>query len=320
MPDLYLHNRKLDSIFDLLGEAENDLTASVGWALAYAPLFLAAFLSKLFVGMKGIEIDKIGLQEESEFAGYTDIEILGNRLHVIIEAKRGWNFPTEAQLRLYAKRLARTKKPFSALVVMSECSREYAERRLPHSISGSRIAHLSWKDIAHLSQVKQASHAEKRLMAELRAYLGRMITMQNQELNWVYVVALSRETIQGSSLTWQDIVMKKKRYFHPADKNWPKEPPNYLGFRYDGGLRSIHHVEKWEKVDSLSKAWPLVGRHFNAPYVLYKLGKPIIPQKEVKTGNLWSNGRVWAMLDLLLTCDTILDARNKSQGRMSSQE
>ena len=36
MADLSLHNRELNSVFELLGTKENDITYSVGWALAHS--------------------------------------------------------------------------------------------------------------------------------------------------------------------------------------------------------------------------------------------------------------------------------------------
>jgi hypothetical protein len=49
---------------------------------------------------------------------------------------------------------------------------------------------------------------------------------------------------------------------------------------------------------------------------IYRLGPAITPGKTVKTGKIFRNGRVWAMLDTLLTCDTISDARDLTQARL----
>ena len=49
---------------------------------------------------------------------------------------------------------------------------------------------------------------------------------------------------------------------------------------------------------------------------IYRLGPAIVPGKTVKTGNIYRNGRVWAMLDLLLTSDSISEARDKTQERL----
>ena len=50
-------------------------------------------------------------------------------------------------------------------------------------------------------------------------------------------------------------------------------------------------------------------------HFIYKLGPAIKPLKEVKTGNIYRSGRVWAMLDTLLTADTISEARDISKER-----
>ncbi len=44
MADLLLHGKRIDSVFQLLGGHENDITYSVGWVLAHSPAFLQAFL------------------------------------------------------------------------------------------------------------------------------------------------------------------------------------------------------------------------------------------------------------------------------------
>ena len=70
--------------------------------------------------------------------------------------------------------------------------------------------------------------------------------MQKFDSNWVYVVSLGSGTNPGRNIFWIDVVNDRGRYFHPVGKGWPKEPPNYMAFRYWGKLRSIHHVESYE--------------------------------------------------------------------------
>ena len=43
LSDLSLHGRKLESIFELLGSAEDDITYSLGWVLAHSPNLLRTF-------------------------------------------------------------------------------------------------------------------------------------------------------------------------------------------------------------------------------------------------------------------------------------
>lgn len=90
-----------------------------------------------------------------------------------------------------------------------------------------------------LSQFRGGTHAEKRLMQEFRNYIATIVNMQPQESNWVYVLALSNfEWAPG--LNFIQTVERRKRYFHPYGvRGWPKEPPNYIGFRYNGQLQAF---------------------------------------------------------------------------------
>jgi len=311
MLELYRHSQKLESVFELLGQEENHITASIGWVLANSPAFLDELMRHIFPGLKNLEINSVNLQESSPKGGYTDIELFGPNTRVIIEAKRGWVLPGKKQLQKYAKRL---KEPNRKLVVMSECSDDYARVHLVKQVKGIDVIHLSWKEISELTYPDFASHKEKHLLADLRKYLGRMVKMQNQESNMVYVVALSREIIEGGKLSWIEHVQKYNVYTYPVSPGWPKSPPNYVGFRYGGKLQSIHHVESWEIVDDLSD-WPEFGPEWDQPHFILKLGKAIIPPHDVKLGKLWTNARYWVMLDLLLTCKTLSDARKKTQKR-----
>jgi len=331
MTDLYLHGAEIKTVFDLLGSTENDITFSVGWALAQSEIFLSRLLDDLYPGRNYGRITAIRLQEfkggsdrKNDEHGYTDIEIEAERLHVIFEAKRGWSLPTDQQLTKYANHLERYTKVKKSIVVLSECSAEYVKNRLPNAINDIPILYRSWK---HLSQIVtksgyDGSHAEKRVLSELNKYLEGLITMQNQQSNCVYVVSLGNDTPEWSKLSWIEIVTKKQRYFHPfGSGGWPKDPPNYLGFRYYGKLQSIHHVDSYEIVDDLSRYIPEISRkkwnavHDRFSLVLYKLGEPIKPVADVRTGNVYRNGRVWAAIDLLLTCRTISEARDLTNER-----
>lgn len=54
------------------------------------------------------------------------------------------------------------------------------------------------------------------------------------------------------------------------------------------------------------------------PYFVYQLGSKIVPMNEVRTGNIYPSGRIWSHLDLLLTCEMISEARDKTQERISN--
>jgi hypothetical protein len=331
---LFLHGRQVSTVFELLGHKENDITFSLGWVLSQSPALRQRALRGLFPGADHGEFVSVRLQEWGKQPGYTDIEIETQRTHAIIEAKCGWVLPTKDQLAKYASRLAREPRD-CALLVISECSGEYARSRLPRTARRVRVEYRSWRRVWEWAREagRRGSHAEKRLLREFGSYLKGAVSVQNQESNMVYVVVLSPEVPEWSRVSYIEFVTKCKRYFHPygGTGGWPRNPPNYLGFRWDGQLQRIHHVEGYEIVTDLSAhIKQIIATRYHAvsrkhrwmddPMVLYRLGPPIVPGHTVKTGQVYANGRVWAALDLLLTCKTVSEAREKTRKRLAASQ
>ena len=142
--------------------------------------------------------------------------------------------------------------------------------------------------------------------------------MQNQRSNMVFVVSLGSGTPKWSQLSWQEIVAVRGRYFHPVGGGWPKEPPNYVAFRYGGRLQGIHHIDSWKITTDIHEDMPELTPGEWEPHFLYTLGPPVVPPKIIKTGRVYPSGRVWAALDLLLTCDSISQARDMTKKRLAA--
>src|SRR5450759_5179269 len=322
MPDLFLHKSRVDSVFSLLGEKENDITYSLGWAFSRSQHLLQSFLKKVLPRSLHFDTNKLEvvLQRKGE-TGITDIEIResnGTNIYVIIKAKRGWSVPKTAQLEKYVPRLRDTNRDGRLIVTMSECSDKYASAcHLPSKVKGIAVKHVSWEDIGLICKSCVKNHAEKRLMKDLRTYLATIVNMQKQDSNRVYVLSLGNQEC-APGLTFKQVVNERKRYFHPyGSGGWPKEPPNYIGFRYDGVLQSIHHIESAELFKNFHLHFPeYPDKEERKSYYLYKLGPAICPSREVKAGTIKRALRVWATLDLLLTCKTISEARDKSKKRL----
>ena len=332
MTDLFLHGREVKTVFDLLGDKENDITFSIGWAFAQCDSFLRLFLKGLFADDDVGETQAVQLQQ-SGGSGFTDIEIITDHAHVIVEAKRGWDLPEsiEQQITKYAQRFTASSR-HGLLVVMSEGADYYAMPRLPVRIGTTPVQYLSWKNVASIALESQrtSNHVGKRLLQELVQYLDGIMTLQNQTSNQVYVVALAGGKPDWSALSWQDIATQRHRYFHPVGGNgWPKTPPNYLGFRYSGRLQSIHHVDSYIVVpdrEAMASAFPEMPSDtweaqdlFSKAHFLYTLGPAILTSHEVRTGSIYPSGRVWAALDLLLTSQTISEARVLTQQRTNQE-
>src|SRR5579862_2078421 len=100
MAQLYLHDSEIKTAFDLLGHNENDITYSLGWGLSQSDTFLSHFLKDVLPRQDTGDATSIHLQKHgNKHGGYTDIEIETPLAHLIIEAKRWWNLPTQDQLK-----------------------------------------------------------------------------------------------------------------------------------------------------------------------------------------------------------------------------
>ena len=326
MAILKSYGQEIRSVFQLLGDKENDISSSICWALAKCPVFLKGIVRKVC----GIEVDPKNVtilnQEYDQATGITDIEVTDDQcFHIIFEAKRGWLLPGAEQLTKYSTRKDFTGKPVEHkhIVSLSECSQTYAELYLPfRKVNGIPESHLSLAEVYQMAiDSKPASnHEQKHLLDEFIEYLGGVMTMQNKSSNWVYVVSLSKGHPEGCELSWIDFVKERNRYFCPVGGGkggWPKEPPNYIAFRYDGRLQSIHHIESYTVSKNLHNEFPeMPDEVWETEHFVYTLGPAIIPSKTVKTGgSIVRSNRVWAMLDTLLTSDTISEAWEISKNR-----
>lgn len=325
MSELTAHGTEVTNVFQLIGILENDITKSIAWALCKCPILLK---KTIFETLKiDIEPEKVRIsyQEFEKDKGITDLEITDDELfYIIVEAKRGWILPSAEQLKLYSERreITRSKAKHKVIITMSECSEEYANTYLPfHEINNVPIIHLSWKTIYELTSksIADSSNFQKNILKELLEYLGGIMTMQNRDSNWVYVVSVGTGHPNNCELTWIDFVEKYKQYFHPVGGKggWPKTPPNYIAFRYYGQLQSIHYIDSYEVTRNLHEIFPeMPNEELDENHFVYKLGPAIKPIHTVKTGKLYPSLRVWAMLDTLLTSKTVLEARDISKARL----
>ena len=326
MADLYIFNDKIESIFQLLGQKENDISYSVGYAFSNCRSFLQKFLQHIRIKTP-FDPDKIKirLQTHEKEKGFTDFEIIqDNEFHIVVEAKRGWTFPSKDQLDKYATRptfVSSTAKD-KRIIVFNESIPAFTKTHFGiTAIKTIPVEVVSWSDIQKIATSSKAigRDTENRLLKELNIYLDKISSMQKIDSNWVYVVSLGSGIPDKWSVSWQDIVKKHSKYFHPVGGSkggWPAEPPNYIAFRYGGKLQSIHHIDKYEVFTDPSLHFKTIPKETWKSHYLYHLGPAIKPTQEVKAGKkIIRSMRVWAMLDLLLTSQTIQDARDKSDAR-----
>lgn len=321
MTDLTLYGRRVETVFELLGEAEDDITYSVGWGLAQSEDFARALLAEVYGADVPVgELTAVRLQKIDKTTGRTDIEVESERQHLVIEAKRGWQLPGYDQLEQYARRLRNGEPRQRCVLVVAECASYYPPvLALPKEVYGIPIGYLPWSRVAELvtqSSLACRRQAERRLLHELHRYLRRLMTVQNTTSNLVYVVTLQDEPLAWADISYREMVYLRNRYFHPVGGAWPKTPVNYLGFRFDAHLQRIQHVERYEVTTQLHDYVPDIHEGGESePYFVYFLGPAIEPPVKIHMGDMQRNMRAWAALDLLLTAGTISEARDLTRTR-----
>lgn len=265
----------------------------------------------------------IEAQKHGQDKGFTDIEILIRDVcHIIFEAKRYWELPSTAQLEKYAARLETNHVSKPLIVSLSTASREYSKRRLPRTIGNIPLEHRSWADIYALVQQAYSntrSRKEKLWLREFEIHLRGYVSVRNQQDNRVLVVALSEEPIrEGNSYRWIDAVEKDNSYFHPiGSPPWPAEPPNYIAFRYEGQLQSVHYVKSYREVadpSTVNENWKSTDSY----QFVYELGPAMRPPVTVRTG-FRGNGHRLCIIDTLLSgvYETIRDAHKETKRRLN---
>ena len=323
---LTIYGREPTSIYSLYRRAdENSASIALGWALDKVPHFRRALLQALYPDVSETDTATISLQQTGEDCGFTDMEIrLPTSHHVIIEAKLGWELPSERQLRRYILRLRTSPRERCRLVTVSAMSKVVAQRRQPGALDGIELVHLSWdelRDLAGQSLAGTRVVPERLWLTQLIEHLAEFTTMDRVTSNEVLVVPLSVERIRPENpYASTDVVERDGSYFHPIDAHWTVTPPNYVAFRYRGRLQSVHHVSRVQVVFDVSTVnphWPTTDRdHF-----LYTLGPAMVPREEVRTGRIYATAATWCAIDTLLSGEfkTIKDARDETVRRRNAQ-
>jgi hypothetical protein len=313
---------EVSSVFALTGNDENAATAALGFALSRSPTLARLLLRKLIPGARvGVDDLVIELQGAGDDRGFTDVELRAADVHLVLEAKVGIALPSLAQLQKYAPRMKDVRH--ARLVSVSAAPSVYASGRLPSRVAKIEVVHLTWLEIrklAYAAAKASRSHIEKHWLAEFSIHLGNYVNAPRTTDNTVYVVSLSRNRIKSANpYTWIDAV-NDGHYFHPVGNNWPKEPPNYIGFRYGGRLQAVHHVADWQVVSDLSKIdarWPAAKGRQGQEFV-YTLGPALLPATELRSGNIYAM-RAYVAIDLLLSgqCGTLLEAIKETKRRLA---
>jgi hypothetical protein len=299
------------SEFDLFGASENEITAAFALALRTSSKLRGAFLDVIERGGRIVEEMRL---EAVHGESRTDLELNLGGETIILEAKKGWRVPTHEQLGKYAELVM--SQPVGKLVTISDASEEWAEKLLPASIGDVAVQHVSWRTILNLvdAAVNDEDRSTRELLRKFDRYVRKVAEMRNGTDMWTYCVSLSDKKF--GDITFMDYVTGEGVYFHPHSdwqKGWPTNWPNFLAFRWKGHTRQVNRVLSVSVVDDLREFWPTIPEDVGArSHVLYKLG-PAIPMRPLPNGGAYASGRVWVLLDQLLTATNLLEAVERSK-------
>lgn len=310
------YGRTVGSVFDLAGRREVHLTAALGWTLEHSPAMTNALWSRLGLPAGSGQV-AIALEVTDE-SGRSDLEMSRGGTAVVIEAKKGWLVPGEAQLTRYTNRLE--SADVKLLVSLSDSSGEWATNQLPRQIAGVPVTHISWDDIrgAVRSAWPSSRTSERLWLTELTDYLSGATAVRDPSEQWVYCVVVSNHgTSARGGTTYRDFVQAEHVYFHPfgGNNHWPKRPPVLLAFRWGGRVRQINRVLSHQVYPNLQCRWPDIEQADSAggdAHIVYELG-PDLPIPVISTQGTYANARVWALLDQMLTKPTLKEAVSSSR-------
>lgn len=312
------HGAAVESVFDLLGHDENDLTAALGYALSRCPKLLSALLERFSARLEvRVEDDADLALEVADALGRTDLEIRLSAGLLICEAKQGWLLPDEDQLRLYAGRV-RSYGGNGALITLSRASQALAAATLPSHVDGISVVHISWSEIlTDARDVRSNCRGQERLwLEEFLAFVEGVVRVRSVADSWTYCVVLNEDRTGGKrDLSFLEWVTEELTYFHPVS-GWPKDPPNFLAFRWHGAVQRIHRVESYEVVPTLLDRFPdlPVNERTLQAHVVYKLSPYPLPlAAPIPNGARYRANRLWVLLDQLQTAETLAEAVRRSR-------
>jgi hypothetical protein len=199
------------------------------------------------------------------------------------------------------------------LVTLSDCSPAYAAYELPEAVRGVPVQHLPWSKVKErLGAAKRASGgAERYWLGELDDYLRRAVRVRDPASGWAYCVVVSLDRPSGGGeRTFRDFVVKEATYFHPFGwgSGWPRNPPNFLAFRWNGKVHQVRRVVAHEVVpDLLQEHWPDIPENDDStrPHAVYRLGPPLPMNGAIPAGTNYCAARVWVLVDQLLTAPNL---------------
>ncbi len=330
LASLHINKRRVTSPFGLLGTDENALSFALGYTFQQCLPFLQWFLQE--IGIPSVHPNtlrkaRIALQRGDEFgSGITDIEIfVEDKIHVIIEAKVGLAIPSIEQCRKYLKRLRESNARNIKLVALVQSPdqtfvKQYVRQDPKFS---SRLVSFNWSRL--ISECVRMIH--RKSDSSTKSWIRSFYHFLDQEYGMkafsteVWILSIKTKPLWTNGMSHWDIHQKHRVWW---SYNEHAVRPLYIAFRVNGTLDSICRVNQIEheipiihrvpEMKHIPDAWP------SLPCTIWHFEKAVKLPKPIRTGAGMYNRRVRCDLDLLLSCETVLEIEQEMKNRRDQKE
>ena len=258
---------------------------------------------------------------EDRKAGITDIEIeIPGRIHVIIEAKIRAAFPDFKQCQKYLGRFntATPQKRLSLLIDAADIGIIDEYRARNPSFKGLLVP-LLWANIyddAQLILRRSRDSVERYLLSELCSFIEEEYYMRSFEEE-VWVVPLGIKPLWQGGLSFYDIPLQHKIYFHPTRRS--RRKAIYFAPRAFG---RVQHVQRILKIEYNKTPQQYISQLSKMPWgsgscTIFHLSEPVKLPKPIRSGNI-RNRVAYCDFDLLVNAQTIGEAHKETMNRRKS--
>ncbi len=247
------------SIFAVFGEKEPNATAALAYIIAKFPN-VAKQIVHLVVPRISINFEELEVNKEryKKSSGRTDIEIVGDKIHLIFEGKIGSGIPTIEQTNKYVNDRFTGKQRYKKLIFLVN-NKEQAEQAVKnYELKNKKLSGyldvISWADIQSVitTTMRGEQTPHSLLLYEFWNYLKAEVKMKSFEKEVMIVLIKDDFRYDDKAykpiqrLTSAEAVFNKQTY--EGGKSRVK-PILYLAFKYKGGIKHIARVNKQELVN-----------------------------------------------------------------------
>ncbi len=313
---LKAYGRQVESIFRLFGADENTLTASLAICLSRSKSLLRKLLCE--IGLKNIHGNKLEQAEityqshgATHVDGITDLEILvPNCLHVIVEAKIGSSIPGLSQYRKYQSRFNDSVlQNFQRLVTLVDSG---DAGKLTYNVRPEPVLHkvITWGWFYKISQQLlrgRSDVTERYFLTQFGYFIDKEYQMKSYEEE-VWVVPQAIKPLWEKGLSFYDIALERRIYFHPEKRS--RKKAIYFAPRAHGQVEYVQKILSVEYGES-PKDYIKELSHIDwasTPHTIFRLGDKVKLPKPVPSGKIW-NRVAYVDFDLLTGATTIDDAQ-----------